>query len=487
MTLRSNTRRASSPTRRRRIGRALVPLLLPMALIAAACGQKDGVAGTAEDGGSGASPSAPAGSQAPAATAPGGTGGTGGTGSTTPGETTVPGQTTPPGESTVAPTQPPAAAVYEPGDNDADGVTDDKIVIGIHAPVTGASPIPQESFDIGKDIYWQFVNENAPDRLFGREVEVVFRDDEFDPQRAVQVCREMVEEEGAFLLVGGGGADQITACAQYASENGIPYLSAGVNEERLSDLETYFATSLTYSQQAPLIVAQLKEEGFDQAALVVSDTPSFEDFNESVKTAAEEGGLELIFETRINKNADPTESATVAQQLKNSGAEAVILLASPVVYVLGLAPGAANQSYDPRWIGPGVTSGLNIVTSIGCPNVGNGEFFSPTPGLDLITDLDPDFQRAYKQFGGGEPADDIGLQLWSINKAISIMLEQTGQELGRAAFMNTLVNTASFDNGIYAPLAFTPDDHFGGTGAHLLEADCEQKLYVTAADFVPAE
>ena len=39
--------------------------------------------------------------------------------------------------------------------------------------------------------------------------------------------------------------------------------------------------------------------------------------------------------------------------------------------------------------------------------------------------------------------------------------------------MNTLVTTPEFDNGIYPPVQYTVDDHFGGTGAHLLEADCD--------------
>ena len=65
----------------------------------------------------------------------------------------------------------------------------------------------------------------------------------------------MVEQEGAFILVGGGGADQITACARYANDNGIPYLSAGVNENGLTDLSTYFATTMTYAEQAPLLIA----------------------------------------------------------------------------------------------------------------------------------------------------------------------------------------------------------------------------------------
>ena len=66
------------------------------------------------------------------------------------------------------------------------------------------------------------------------------------------------------------------------------------------------------------------------------------------------------------------------------------------------------------------------------------------------------------------------------------MFEATGPELGRAAFMNTLVTTPGFDNGIYAPMQFTADDHFGGTGAHLLDADCSPKQFTTAELFVPA-
>jgi branched-chain amino acid transport system substrate-binding protein len=463
---------------RARPGRPVVLLLVPIALLAAACGQKSGVAGT---GGEVAAPTAAPATEVPATEVPGTA-----PGSTQPGATTAsttPGTGTASGTTGAPPTTAAAAGPFEPGADDTAGVTDEEIVIGIHAPVTGASPIPQTSFDIGKDIYWDFLAESAPDALFGRTVRVVFRDDEFNPQNAVQVCREMVEDEGAFLLVGGGGADQITACAQYAGEAGIPYISAGVNEAGLSDLESYFATTLTYAEQAPLIVAQLQERGFTEAGLVVSDTPSFDDANEAIKAAAEDAGITIAYEKRINKTAAEPEQLSVVQELKNSGVEAVILLSSPVVFI-GLANQGLNQSYTPTWIGPGVTSGLNAVTNFGCPAVDTGVFFSPTPGLDVIDQLDPDFNPAYAQFGEGEPADDIGMQLWSLNKAIALMLEATGPELGRAAFMNTLVTTPEFDNGIYAPVAFTVDDHFGGTGAHLLDADCGVKQFATADQFL---
>jgi len=424
-----------------------ISIVLALALVAAGCGQKSGVAG--QEVATGGAP----GATTPAAGAEG------------------------EGE--------PAAA-HEAGPDDKVGVTDDEIVIGVHAPVTGASPIPQDSFEVGKDIYWKFLADSAPDQLFGRTVRVVFRDDKFNPNEAVRVCREMVEQEKAFLLVGGGGADQITACAKYADEAGVPYLSAGVNEAGLTDLSTYFATTLSYPAQAPLIVDLMKENEFQKIGVVTADTPSFQDAHDAFVKAAEDGGLDIVVDTPINKTASPTEALSVVNDLKGADVEAVFLLASPTVYVTGLATGARSQGFEPTWVGPGVTSGLNAVLTFGCPAVEKGLFFSPFPGLDVIDDLDKDFTPAYPKFAGGEEADDIGLALWSLNKALALMFEATGKDLGRAAFMNTIESTEEFDNGIYPPVRFTADDHFGGTGAHLLDANCTSKLYETAEPFVEA-
>ena len=444
----------------------VVALLVPLALVAAACGQKSGVAGSGEDADGGVTPPTAVVTLAPTTLPP----------ATTAPATALPGSVpsseavvdttalTPATTAAPAPTTAPApVGPFEPGGDDTAGVSDTEIVIGIHAPVTGASPIPQQSFDTGKDIYWQWLAGSAPDELFGRKVRVVFRDDQFDPQAAVQACREMVEQDGAFLLVGGGGADQITACAQYAADNGIPYLSAGVNENGLTDLDTYFATTLTYAEQAPMMMSQLTAQGITEIGLVVSDTPSFDDAQAAIEAAADEAGVTIAYQTRLNKTAAEAEQLSVVQELKNSGVEAVVLLSSPLVFI-GLANQGLNQGFTPTWLGPGVTSGLNAVTTFGCPAVETGEFFSPTPGLDVINQLDADFEPAYAQYGGGAPADDIGLQLWSLNKALALMFEATGPELGRAAFMNTLVTTPEFNNGIYAPIMFTPEQHFGGTG-----------------------
>jgi ABC-type branched-subunit amino acid transport system substrate-binding protein len=419
----------------------VLALLLVLVVFAAACGQKDGVAGSEPESGVD-SPTAPA------------TNGGGG-----------------------------RSGAHEAGPNDTSGVTDDEIVIGIHAPVTGASPLPQRTFDTGKDIYWKQLAETDPDALGGRKVRVVFRDDEFNPSRAVQVCREMVEKEKAFVLVGGGGADQITACAKYADSVGVPYFSAGVNEAGLEDLSTYFAVSLTYAGQTPLLVDLIEQLKAKKVGVVVTDTPSFEDAHDSFVKVAKQANLDVVADDTINKTASEAEALSEVRKLKSAGAEVIYLLSSPLVY-LSLATSARNQSYEPTFVGPGITSGLDTVLRFGCPSVGNGEFFSPFPGLDVIDELDPAYLPAYEEFGGGQPADDIGIALWGLNKTIKLMFEATGKDLGRAALMNTIESEDGFASNAYPPVRYTPEQHFGGTGAHLLRADCAAKQYQTAEQFV---
>jgi branched-chain amino acid transport system substrate-binding protein len=428
-----------------------VALIVVALLAAAACGQKSGVAGTAVEAGGGSTAGG---------TSSGGTETTGGDGGGTP-------------------------AQHEPGPDNTSGVTDNEIVIGVHAPVTGASPLPQRTFDIGKDIYWDFLAESDPTALGGRRVRVVFRDDEFNPRRAVQVCREMVEQENAFVLIGGGGADQITACAKYASENGVPYFSAGVNEEGLEGLDTYYALSLTYSQQAPLIAQRIKDLGFDKVGVVVADTPSFQDGHDAFLKAAKAAKLDVVTDDSLNKTPSPAESLSEAQKLKNADAEVVFLLASPVSY-LGLSSDARNQGYEPVFIGPGITSGLNQVLQFGCPGTGKGQFFSPFPELDVIGQLDPDYIPAYEQFGEGATPDDIGIALWGLNKGVRAIFDTAGENLGRAEIMNAIEEGVAIDTSVYPETKYSPKDHFGGTGAHLLRADCDTKQYETVEQFVDA-
>lgn len=474
----------------------LIGLLATLLLLAAACGQKPGVSvqtggggglaageaggggdGTTGGGTGGATDGAGGTGTDPGAAGGGATGGGGGTGGATGGggaggtggATTGGGGTGGGGGGT------PSA-----GPNDKVGVTDKEIVIGVHAPVTGAAPFPQSTFERGKDIYWKYIAKKGG--VHGRNVKVVFFDDQFNPSRAVQVCREMVEKQKAFLLVGGGGADQISACAKYANQVGVPYLSAGVNEVGLAELKTYFALSQTYSQQSPTLASYMsKKLGAKNIGILVTDTPSFTDAQQSMTKAAQAAGMTIKVNEKIPKTASASETQALAQKLV--GLDSTYILTTPTTYIQ-LANQATTQGYTGTFVGPGISAGLNAVTAAGCPAVGKGKFLSPFPQLDAIDSMDPDFRPAYREHGGAEP-DDIGIALWGLNKALGAVFQEAGKDLGRAKFMATLRSGKKFETGVYPPFSYGAGKNFGGQSMHLLEADCgPSRQYKTTARFV---
>ena len=124
------------------------------------------------------------------------------------------------GPATTGPSKTSVATVPK-GPGDTTGVTDTEIRIGVHAPLTGAGA-NAPSFEKGKDLYFQSVGQ-----INGRTVKVFFEDDKYNPSSAVEACKKMVEQDKVFLLVGGGGADQIAACAKYAAGVGCALPGGG--------------------------------------------------------------------------------------------------------------------------------------------------------------------------------------------------------------------------------------------------------------------
>ncbi|HEV8623832.1 MAG TPA: ABC transporter substrate-binding protein [Acidimicrobiia bacterium] len=355
------------------------------------------------------------------------------------------------------------------------------IKIGVHAPITGAAPIPQNAFDKGKDVYWKWLAERGG--LLGRKVQIIFKDDQFNPAHAVQVCRELVEQDKVFMLFGVTGSDQITACARYAESAGVPYLSAGVNEDGLTGLRNYFAVSQTYAQQNRTIVGLIKNAMHKtKIAIVLNATPALDETQRSITTLAQAAGLKIVRQSRISKQASDAELVSEANQLRASGAEAVYLLTAPVNFIK-LATNAYAQAYNPLWTGPGITNGFNIVTEGGCPAVNGARWMSPFPGLDAIDRLDPDYRPAYRQYVGSEP-DDIGLAEWGLNKTFRLMLEAAGRDLSRQSFIRTLTSGRPFASNVFPTVAYDGTIRFGAKTMHVLEADCNTRKWKTAATFV---
>ena len=183
----------------RRLRLAPAALIATCALVAVACGQKAGVhvasggvtrnaAGQTVDASGNVIDNGTGGTGAGTATGGSTSGGTSG-GTSTGGATSSGGSTS--GGSTSG-----GGGAAAGGAANRTGVTDTEIVIGIHAPATGAGA-PAPSFNAGKDVYFNFAGP-----VNGRKVRVVFADDGYNPGQAVSACKKLVQVDHVFMLLG---------------------------------------------------------------------------------------------------------------------------------------------------------------------------------------------------------------------------------------------------------------------------------------------
>ena len=461
--------------------------LFALAIFAVACGQKSGVAGSdsVATGGLGSGSGDGGDLGGGGNLSPGDTTATGG-GESAGGGVTSGGGTTSGGTSTGGGTA-PGATPSAPVAGDRTGITDTEITIGLHAPLTGAAPVPTRAFATGVPIYWNFI-ERTQKGVFGRKVRVLFEDDEFNPSIAVQKCRRMVEQEKAFLLIGVAGADQITACAKYANSVGVPYLSAGVNQQGLETLRGYFAASQTYLQQNPMLGQLAKKLTKNQKfGIVIEDTPTFRESMESIKKAATDHGLQIVYEKYMSKGAGTAEMLTIANELRTKDADVVYFLGPPLNPngggLASLAQQAQGQGYQPAYIGPGLSAGLNIVLAPGCPGLGKAKFLSPFVQLDVIDKFDANYTKEYRSQTGSAP-DDIGIGLWGLAKGTHQIFLAAGENMTRQSIVQLLESGKAFETNIFPKTQYNPKNHFGATSSHLLAADCESRTWKTEATFV---
>jgi ABC-type branched-subunit amino acid transport system substrate-binding protein len=498
-----------------------VAALLAMLILAAACGQKPGVANKIEGVASGAigGLSLPEGSTVDEegniidaegnvignveegitdpALASGGAGGSGGgvstsTGTSGGGSSSSTGSGSGGGSGTGSGGSggPPGGAVR--GRSNATGVSANKITYGIHAPLSGAAPVPSDSVQKGKDLYFRWLARNNKS-IGGRNVEVVLKNDQYNPSTAVAVCKEMVQQDKVFLLSGAAGTDQIAACARYSESVGVPYISAGVTEQQVNTFRTYFATSMTYPDQAPLLVDLMTSKlgaKREKNAMLFFNTASFADAANAFKAAAARAGMRIHIDKRVSKNAGTAEARQAVQEFTLAGINNVYVLTSPVFWINVLKQ-ANTQAFRPQWVGVGISMTFDTVVTAACPDgssIDKAKFFSPFPAWVDSNKFDPNFQKAVRalndeECGSAGCGDDFMWLSWLGSRTIADMFLKTGRNLTRGGFVEAVESMRGYRNGIGPELNFSSNSHFGARQVHVNEARCSDRRWHTLYPF----
>jgi branched-chain amino acid transport system substrate-binding protein len=365
------------------------------------------------------------------------------------------------------------------------GIRNGVIYLGLHAPATGAAPIPLQAFATGTKLFW----ENHT--VFGHQVVMNFMDDQYNPSVARQVCESMSRQD--LLVVGGAGTDQIQACATdpVLSSTHTPYFSAGVTTNGLTNLPYYFAISQTYAAQSSNVYTMTSQLYGSDAnakwAIVTENTPNFNDTTQAMEQVLKSKGIGYCEVRPPKYYSDSDVSNTVSQAKSCNGTQPkVVYLDVDPNFWISMVRDASAQLFTPDWVGPGITNGEDLVATPVCgeqPNI-KAAFLSPYMGLDRQP---TDFTSENNPAPDTPAAErDIELLIYGASQVVYDAMLSVGS-FANLTRDNLNAAMARFSAGYGQQLTVFPtinmaggQGHFGGTGMWELQLSCSQNEYLTA-------
>ncbi|WP_243716642.1 ABC transporter substrate-binding protein [Actinomadura sp. KC345] len=249
------------------------------------------------------------------------------------------------------------------------GITDSTMKLGGIYPLSG----PASAYgDIPKGIkaYFDYVNAEK-NGLDGRKVEFVVRDDGYQPPKAVEEARRLVEQEQVFALFQTLGTPSTTATWDYANQRKVPqvFVATGASKFGSDDKHPWtIGWQPNYVSEGRVYAQHLKTEKPEAKVAVLFQNDDFgEDLLGGFKKAIEGSKIKIVQE----KSYEVTDPSVEPQMrdLAGSGADVFLNITTPKFGSQALAADAKITDWNPLHILNNVAASVTVLKPVGFENV----------------------------------------------------------------------------------------------------------------------
>lgn len=215
----------------------------------------------------------------------------------------------------------------EPEDEEpAQGVFDDKIIVGNSAATSGSYAPVGVPFNAGIEAYFKMINEAGG--VNGRKIEFVHIDDEFDPVKGKAALSTLVEDDEIFALVGHFGTPVVGATIEDIKEYGIPavYFATGIgqlyNDKAEGKDRGIFPVQPIYQTEGQIMVARaVGDFEAKKIGVIYTNDDAGKDLFAGVEAKAKELNIEIVAEQVA---AGATDVSSAVTSIKNANVDFVI-------------------------------------------------------------------------------------------------------------------------------------------------------------------
>jgi branched-chain amino acid transport system substrate-binding protein len=209
------------------------------------------------------------------------------------------------------------------------GIDDESIKLGGSYPFSGPASA-YRSIAVGARAHFKFVN--AEGGVDGRKIEFVTLDDAYEPPRAVQNARRLIQQEEVFALFNTLGTPNNFAIWDFVNEQEVPHLFVATGASLWgADIESHPWTTgwqPDYVTESQVYADFLKKEKPQAKVAVLYQNDAFgEDLLNGFKEAVKGTDIEIVAEESYEVT-DPTVSSQMSK-LASSDADTFLNITTP--------------------------------------------------------------------------------------------------------------------------------------------------------------
>jgi branched-chain amino acid transport system substrate-binding protein len=269
------------------------------------------------------------------------------------------------------------------------GITDTEIKLGGSYPFSGPASAYRAIAD-GAKAHFEFVNSQGG--VDGRKINFQTLDDAYEPPKAVQNARRLIEQEQVFALFNTLGTPNNLAIWDYVNQQKVPhaYVATGASNWG-SDVAAHPYTTgwqPNYVTEAKIYADYLKENKENAKVAVLYQNDGFgKDLLGGFEGALEGSGVQVVAKESYEVT-DPTITSQI-RKLAGSGADTFLNITTPKFSALAIAT-IAKSDWKPLHILNNVGASKTLVLQpVGLENakgIISTTYFKDPDGPDFADD-----------------------------------------------------------------------------------------------------
>lgn len=353
-------------------------------------------------------------------------------------------------------------AIAEPG------VSPTEVVVGQVAALAGPAAALGNGMRTG--LLAAFAEANAAGGVNGRKIQLVSRDDSYEPEDSAAQTKRLVDDGSVFALIGPVGTPTSKAAQPIAQAGGVPFIGPFTGAAFLRDpaLSHVVNVRASYDQETEEWVKHLTEDlGIKSIAILYQNDAFGQAGLSGVKKAMDKRSMALAAEATYERNTTAVKPAVEAMLAAKPEAVVMVGAYAPVAEFIAQAK---KGGLDSLFVNISFVGSDALASTLG--PVGEGVVITqvvPFP-WDASVPVVKSYQAALKAHAAGERPSFVSLEGYVVGRLFVKALEKAGAEPTRQALMDAMNGT--HDLGGFS-LTFGPGDNQGSDKVYftVLNAD----------------